>query len=153
MLDKTDRQILELLQDNAELSVNEIADRVALSVSACSRRITRLKDEGYISRIIALLDRKKLNLPTTIFLLVRTGCHSANWLDRFHQAVSEIPEIVEVHRLTGNFDYILKIVLPKIEYYDIIYKQLLSRMELYDMSAYISMETVKLSSGMPISHL
>ncbi len=153
MLDKTDRQILELLQDNAELSVNEIADRVALSVSACSRRITRLKDEGYISRIIALLDRKKLNLPTTIFLLVRTGCHSANWLDRFHQAVSEIPEIVEVHRLTGNFDYILKIVLPKIEYYDIIYKQLLSRMELYDMSAYISMETVKLSPGMPISHL
>jgi len=153
MLDKTDRQILELLQDNAELSVNDIADRVALSVSACSRRITRLKDEGYISRIIALLDRKKLNLPTTIFLLVRTGCHSANWLDRFHQAVSEIPEIVEVHRLTGNFDYILKIVLPKIEYYDIIYKQLLSRMELYDMSAYISMETVKLSSGMPISHL
>jgi len=153
MLDKTDRQILELLQDNAELSVNDIADRVALSVSACSRRITRLKDEGYISRIIALLDRKKLNLPTTIFLLVRTGCHSANWLDRFHQAVSEIPEIVEVHRLTGNFDYILKIVLPKIEYYDIIYKQLLSRMELYDMSAYISMETVKLSPGMPISHL
>lgn len=153
MLDKTDRQILELLQDNAELSVNDIADKVALSVSACSRRITRLKDEGYISRIIALLDRKKLNLPTTIFLLVRTGCHSANWLDRFHQAVSEIPEIVEVHRLTGNFDYILKIVLPKIEYYDIIYKQLLNRMELYDMSAYISMETVKLSPGMPISHL
>lgn len=153
MLDKTDRQILELLQDNAELSVNDIADRVALSVSACSRRITRLKDEGYISRIIALLDRKKLNLPTTIFLLVRTGCHSASWLDRFHQAVSEIPEIVEVHRLTGNFDYILKIVLPKIEYYDTIYKQLLNRMELYDMSAYISMETVKLSPGMPISHL
>lgn len=153
MLDKTDRQILELLQDNAQLSVNDIADRVALSVSACSRRITRLKEEGYISRIIALLDRKKLNLPTTIFLLVRTGCHSANWLDRFHQAVSEIPEIVEVHRLTGNFDYILKIVLPKIEYYDIIYKQLLSRMELYDMSAYISMEAVKLSPGMPISHL
>lgn len=153
MLDRTDRQILELLQDNAELAVNDIADRVALSVSACSRRISRLKDEGYINRVIALLDRKKLNLPTTIFLLVRTGCHSANWLDRFHQAVSEIPEIVEVHRLTGNFDYILKIVLPNIEYYDTIYKQLLHRMELYDMSAYISMETVKLSPGIPISHL
>lgn len=153
MLDKTDRQILELLQDNAELSVNDVADKVALSVSACSRRITRLKDDGYISRIIASLDRKKLNLPTTIFLLMRTGCHSASWLDRFHQAVAEIPEIIEVHRLTGNFDYILKILLPNIEYYDTIYKQLLHKMELYDMSAYISMETVKLSAGIPIKHI
>ncbi|PKM18573.1 MAG: ArsR family transcriptional regulator [Gammaproteobacteria bacterium HGW-Gammaproteobacteria-15] len=153
MLDKIDRQILECLQENAEVSVADIADQVALSASACSRRIMRLKEEGYFTKVIALLDRKKANLPTTIFLIVRTGCHSADWLGQFHTAVSSIPEIVEVHRVTGNFDYILKIVLPNIEYYDVIYKQLLQQMELYDMSAYISMETVKLSSGLPITHM
>lgn len=153
MLDKIDRQILECLQENAETSVADIADHVALSASACSRRIARLKEEGYFTKVIALLDRKKVNLPTTIFLVVRTGCHSAGWLEKFHAAVSSIPEIVEVHRVTGNFDYILKIVLPAIEYYDTIYKQLLQQMELYDMSAYISMETVKLTSGLPINHI
>lgn len=153
MLDKIDRQILAMLQEDAETPVNQIADEVALSQSACSRRIGRLREDGFIKRSIALLDRKKLNLPTTIFLIVRTGRHSADWLEQFHSAVSNIPEIVEVHRVTGNFDYILKIVLPNIEYYDTIYKQLLSQLELYDMSAYISMETVKLASGFPITHI
>jgi Lrp/AsnC family transcriptional regulator len=67
--------------------------------------------------------------------------------------VNSIPEIVEVHRLTGNFDYILKLVLPNVEYYDTVYKQLLKRLEMYDMSAYISMETVKLSPGLPTRHI
>jgi len=126
---------------------------VSLSLSACSRRITRLRAEGYVTGTMALLDRRKINLPTTVFLLVRTGLHAEDWLDRFHAAVSTIPEIVEVHRLTGNFDYILKLVLPNVEYYDTIYKQILRRVELYDMSAYISMETVKLSSSLPTTHI
>jgi Lrp/AsnC family transcriptional regulator len=153
MLDRIDRQILELLQKDAESSVSEIAEKVALSGSACSRRISRLREEGYFTGAIALLDRNKFNLPTTMFVIVRTNCHSAGWLELFHRAVATVPEIVEVHRLTGNFDYILKILLPNIEYYDSIYKQLVSQVELYDMSAYISMETVKLATGIPTSHL
>jgi Lrp/AsnC family transcriptional regulator len=149
MLDERDRKILELLQADAELSVNEIADAVALSASACSRRITRLKEEGYVARSVAVLDRKKIGLPTTVFVIVRTGKHEAGWLEDFHAAVSTIPEIVEVHRLTGNFDYILKMVLPNVEHYDVIYRQLVKRVELFDMSAYISMETVKLANGVP----
>jgi Lrp/AsnC family transcriptional regulator len=153
MLDDRDRRILDLLQANAEMAVSEIADAVSLSASACSRRITRLREEGYISRSVAMLDRQKLGLPTTVFVIVRTGRHEAGWLEQFHAAVSTIPEIVEVHRLTGNFDYILKLVLPNVEHYDVIYRQLVGRVELFDMSAYISMETVKLSTGLPTNYV
>jgi len=153
MLDERDRRILDLLQANSEMSVNDVADAVALSASACSRRITRLREEGYIARSVALLDRKKMGLPTTVFVIVRTGKHEAGWLDKFHAAVSAIPEIVEVHRLTGNFDYILKLVLPNVEHYDIIYRRLVGRIELFDMSAYISMETVKLATGLPTNYV
>lgn len=153
MLDERDRRILDLLQADAEMAVSAIADAVALSASACSRRIARLREEGYIARSVALLDRKKLGLPTTVFVIVRTGRHEAGWLEQFHAAVSTIPEIVEVHRLTGNFDYIIKLVLPNVEHYDVIYRQLVGRIELFDMSAYISMETVKLSTGLPTNYV
>jgi len=152
MLDLRDRKILDLLQADAEMSVNAIADAVALSPSACSRRIARLREEGYIARSVAWLDRRKLGLPTTVFVIVRTGRHEAGWLEQFHAAVSGIPEIVEVHRLTGNFDYIIKLVLPNVEHYDVIYRQLVGRIELFDVSAYISMETVKLSTGLPTNY-
>lgn len=152
MLDSRDRKILDLLQADAEMSVNAIADAVALSPSACSRRIARLREEGYIARSVAWLDRRKLGLPTTVFVIVRTGRHEAGWLEQFHAAVSGIPEIVEVHRLTGNFDYIIKLVLPNVEHYDVIYRQLVGRIELFDVSAYISMETVKLSTGLPTNY-
>lgn len=140
------------MQADAEVPVAQIAEAVALSASACSRRIARLKEEGYIARTLVELDRRKIGLPTTVFVIVRTGSHAADWLEKFHAAVGAIPEIVEVHRLTGNFDYILKIVLPDVEHYDVVYKQLVSRIELFDMSAYISMETVKAAKGVPTNY-
>jgi Lrp/AsnC family transcriptional regulator len=152
MLDDRDRKILSLLQANADLPIAAIADSVALSASACSRRIARLREEGYIARTRVELDRRKVGLPTTVFVIVRTGSHAADWLEKFHAAVNAVPEIVEVHRLTGNFDYILKIVLPDVEHYDVVYKQLVSRIELFDMSAYISMETVKAAGGVPTNY-
>ena len=153
MNDERDKRILALLQEDAEMPLAEIARKVSLSPSACSRRLARLRSEGFITGTMAILDRRKINLPTTVFVLVRTGRHAEDWIERFQSAVSSIPEIMEVHRLTGNFDYILKMVLPNVEYYDIIYKKILRRVELYDMSAYISMETVKQSSALPTSHI
>ncbi|TGU09571.1 Lrp/AsnC family transcriptional regulator, partial [bacterium M00.F.Ca.ET.156.01.1.1] len=94
MIDDRDRRILAILQENAETPLADIAEEVSLSLSACSRRITRLRTEGYVTGTMALLDRRKINLPTTVFLLVRTGLHAEDWLDRFHAAVSTIPEIV-----------------------------------------------------------
>ncbi|KAJ36426.1 ArsR family transcriptional regulator, partial [Agrobacterium tumefaciens] len=86
MIDDRDRRILAILQENAETPLADIAEEVSLSLSACSRRITRLRTEGYVTGTMALLDRRKINLPTTVFLLVRTGLHAEDWLDRFHAA-------------------------------------------------------------------
>lgn len=131
------------------MALAAIATRVALSPSACSRRIQKLEADGIIERRVVLVDRSKVNLPTTIFVIVKTARHSGDWLDEFRAAVTAIPEIVEVHRLTGNFDYVLKIVLPNVEHYDFIYKRLVDRIELFEMSAYISMETLKFQTAVP----
>jgi len=104
MLDDCDRKLLTRLQHDSETSVTALADRVNLSVSACSRRIARLKEAGYIARQVALLDRRAMGLPTTIFVMLRTARHAPDWLTGFRAAVADIPEIIEVHRLTGHYD-------------------------------------------------
>ncbi|MDR6634547.1 Lrp/AsnC family transcriptional regulator [Phyllobacterium sp. 1468] len=149
MLDDRDRKILNLLQDNASLAVSDLADRVSLSISACSRRIQRLEDDGYISKRVVLLDRERAGLPTTMFVIVRTARHSAGWLEQFRAAIIDIPEIVEVHRMTGTIDYILKLVLPRVEAYDDIYKALVEKVEFFDISASVSMETLKATTAVP----
>lgn len=152
MLDHRDRRILALLQADSETPVTSIAERVGLSVSACSRRIQRLRDDGAILRSVALLDRRWMGVPTTVFVLVRSGKHASDWVDDFRAAIADVPEVVEAHRLTGNFDYLLKLVLPNVEYYDVIYKHLTRRLELRDVAAYISMETLKVETALPTDH-
>lgn len=148
-MDERDRKILDHLQRDAAIPVAALADLVCLSASAVSRRIQKLEEDGVIARRVVILDRAAMSLPTTIFVLVKTSRHSSDWLDAFKAAVGAIPEIVEVHRLTGNVDYILKIVLPNVEHYDVVYKRLLGRLELFEMSAYISMETLKAGTEVP----
>ena len=152
MLDHRDRRILALLQADSETPVTAIAERVGLSVSACSRRIQRLRDDGAILRSVALLDRRWMGVPTTVFVLVRSGKHAADWVDAFRAAIADVPEVVEAHRLTGNFDYLLKLVLPNVEHYDVVYKHLTRRLELRDVAAYISMETLKVETALPTDH-
>jgi Lrp/AsnC family transcriptional regulator len=152
MLDERDRRILEFLQADAGISVTDLAARVALSVSACSRRIQRLEESGHIARRIVVLDREKMGVPTTVFALIKTAHHSDEWIDKFRRVVADIPEIVEAHRLTGNQDYVLKIVLPRVEHYDVIYKQIVRKIELFDVSASISMELLKGGSSIPVGY-
>lgn len=152
MLDERDRKILTLLQDDASLAIGTLAERVHLSVSACSRRIQRLEETGYIARRIVVLDREKMGVPTTVFALVKTTHHADDWIDLFRKVIADIPEIVEAHRLTGNYDYILKVVLPRVEHYDTIYKQIVRKVELFDVSASISMEILKSGTGVPVDY-
>jgi len=152
MLDDRDRKILSILQKDAAVAVGVIADRVALSVSACSRRIARLEADGYISRRIVVLDRGKMGVPTIVFALVKTTRHSEEWVENFRRAISGIPEVVEAHRLTGNYDYLLKILLPRAEHYDHVYKAIIRKVELFDVSASISMEVMKADEGMPVDY-
>jgi Lrp/AsnC family transcriptional regulator len=152
MLDDRDRKILDSLQADAGISVTDLAERVALSVSACSRRIQRLEDSGHIALRIVVLDREKMGVPTTVYALIKTAHHSDEWIETFRKSISDIPEIVEAHRLTGNHDYILKIVLPRVEHYDVIYKRIVRRVELFDVAASISMEELKSGAAIPVGY-
>lgn len=152
MLDERDRKILSLLQEDASLSVGDLADKVSLSISACSRRIQRLEETGYVARRIAVLDRDRMGVPTTVYALIKTAHHADDWIDTFRKVIADIPEIVEAHRLTGNYDYILKVVLPRVEHYDVIYKQIVRKVELFDVSASISMEVLKSGMALPVEY-
>nr|WP_246364948.1 Lrp/AsnC family transcriptional regulator [Gellertiella hungarica] len=151
-MDDRDQKLLLLLQRDASLPVSALAEKVALSVSACSRRIQRLEEEGYIERRIAVLNRGRMGVPTTLFALIKTAHHADGWIEQFKKVIADIPEIVEAHRLTGTYDYILKLVLPSVEHYDVIYKQIVRRIELFDVSASISMERMKEGLELPAGY-
>lgn len=152
MIDDRDRKILDLLQADAAMPISAVAEKVALSPSACSRRIQKLEDEGYITGRVVTLDRERVGVPTTVFALVKTAHHSDEWIEEFRRAIADIAEVVEAHRLTGSYDYLLKIVLPRVEHYDVVYRRLVKRIELFDVSAFISMETLKSGAVLPVSY-
>ena len=151
-IDNFDRRLLALLQENASLSVNELAERVGLSPSPCWRRIQKLEAEGYIRARVALLDPRKMNLGVTVFAAIRTNQHSVEWLAAFSRAVVDIPEIVEVYRMSGQIDYMLRIVVPDIDAYDRVYKKLIAAIELYDVSSTFAMEVLKSTTVLPLEY-
>ncbi len=151
--DSRDRQILEILQRDALTPLAEIAERVGLSTTPCWRRIQRLEQEGIITRRVALLDPVRLNVGVSVFVSVRTNQHNADWLARFRRAVDGIPEIVEAYRMSGDVDYLLRVVVPDIAGYDAVYKRLIESVELTDVSSGFSMEVLKQTTALPLTHL
>jgi len=127
VLDSRDRQILEVLQDDAMTPITAIAERVGLSTTPCWRRIQRLERDGVIRRRVALLDAASLNVPVSVFVAVRTNRHSAAWVAQFRRTLDAIPEIVEAYRMSGEIDYLLRVVVPDIAGYDLVYKSLRMR--------------------------
>ncbi|HZT20374.1 MAG TPA: Lrp/AsnC family transcriptional regulator [Dongiaceae bacterium] len=152
ILDKIDRKILALLQQDASLPIAELSEKVGLSPSPCWRRIQKLEAEGYIRARVALLDPKKMNVGVTVFAAIRTSQHSAKWLDAFSRAVVGIPEIVEVYRMSGQVDYMLRIVVADIEAYDRVYRRLIGAIELYDVSSAFAMEVLKSTTALPTDY-
>ncbi len=152
-MDRLDHKILELLQKDASLPAAEIADKVGLSKAPCWRRIRRLHDDGVIRRIVAVLDAKAVNVGTTVFVTVKAASHSSAWFDRFAKAVREIPEIVELYRLSGNVDYLMRICVPGIDAYDEVYKKLIANCDFLDVSASFSLETIKSTTALPLTYL
>ena len=152
-MDAIDRKILDILQADATVPVAAIADRVGLSTAPCWRRIKRMEDEGVIKRRVALVDRRKANVPMTLFVSVRTTRHAGQWLEDFRRVISDIPEIVEAWRLTGEVDYLLRIVVPDVDTYDVVYKRLINRLEFADISSAIAMEELKYTTAIPTDYL
>eukprot|EP01034_Spumella_vulgaris_P005541 gene5541-7072_t len=121
-LDSIDRQLLAMLQHNAETPLAELAEAVHLSNTPCWRRIQWLREKGYITRHVALVDPRKVNVGVTVFVAVKTNQHHQQWFDTLRDAVMGIPEIVEFYRMSGDVDYLLRVVVPDIRAYDSVYK-------------------------------
>lgn len=152
MLDIRDKRILEALQEDASVAVTDLADKVGLSTSACWRRIKALEDDGLIARRVALVDRRKTNVAMTVFVGVRASRHSIAWLESFRKVIQDIPEIVEAYRLTGDMDYLLRLVVPSVEVYDCVYKKMISEVDFTDVSSFISMEELKYTTAVPLRY-
>jgi Lrp/AsnC family transcriptional regulator len=152
-VDKLDARILEMLQANGELTVAEVADRVGLSKAPCWRRIQRLQQQGVIRRTVALLDAHALNVGTTVFVTIKTANHSEAWFARFVRAVRDIPEVTEIHRMSGDVDYLIRIVVPDIDGYDAVYKRLIGTVDFLDVSASFALETIKSTTALPLCYL
>ena len=151
-LDALDVRILDLLQQDAELQVAQIAEQVGLSTAPCWRRIQRLKQAGVITRQVALVDAQKVNVGVTVFVSVRTSNHSEEWFQQFKATVQAIPEVVEFYRMSGDVDYLLRVVVPDIAAYDRVYKRLIAGTQLSDVSSSFAMEQLKLTTALPLSY-
>ena len=151
-LDAIDRRILTVLQQDATLALQAVAEQVGLSPSPCWRRIQKLEQGGYIKARVTLLDPDKMNVGVTVFVAVRTSQHSLEWLEKFACAVREIPEVIEFYRMSGDVDYMLRVVVPDIAAYDAVYKRLIQRVELSDVSSSFAMERIKYTTALPVSY-
>ena len=152
ILDEVDKRILAALQANAEGSVAEIAERAGVSQTPCWKRIRKLKDAGVIRRRVALIDGEAVGLPLVGFVQIRADHHSDAWLKKFAAGVKKIPEVVECHRMTGNIDYLLKIVAPSMAGYDAIYKRLIKIADMSDVNVSFSMERLKETTELPLDY-
>lgn len=153
MIDETDLKILALLQKDSTIPISEIANRVGLSATPCWRRIQKLEEEKYILSRVALLDCTRLNIDVTAFITVRTNEHNSKWLDKFEKAVSEMSEVVDFFRLSGDIDYLLRVALPNIKAYDSFYKRLIEKVDLNDVSCMFAMETIKSTTELPLQYV
>ena len=149
-MDKTDRKNLAELQENAAQPVADIARKVGLSVTPCWRRIQRLEETGVIRKRVALLDPQKIGVGMSVFVAVRTDQHNADWLQNFATMISDMPEVVEFYRMSGDVDYMLRVVVANMAAYDAFYKRLISEVALTDVSSSFAMEEIKYTTALPL---
>ena len=149
-MDDTDRRILRLLQKDSSLSASDVARKVGLSASPCWKRINRLQAEGIIRRQTAILDAERLGFGLTVFVSIKTGEHSSTWLQEFAETVSAMPEVLEFHRMAGEIDYLLKVLVSDMKAFDAFYKHLIETTGLTEVTSRFSMETIKETTALPI---
>ena len=151
-MDRIDRKILACLQEDAAVPVAEIAERVGLSTTPCWRRIQNLENSGVIRGRVALLNAAKLNCGVTVFVNLRTSQHNYDWLEKFSKAVERMEEVVEFYRMSGDIDYLLRIVVPDIASYDAVYKRLIQAADFAEVSSSFALEEIKYTTALPLSY-
>ena len=150
-LDAIDRKILAAVQEDSARSVADIGELVGLSSTPCWKRIQRLEADGFIVKRVALLDHVKLGLGLTVFVSIETDDHSEEWLGRFAQAVSAMPEVMEFYRMAGDVDYMLRVVVADMQSYDVFYKKLIGTVPLKNVTSRFAMEKIKSVTAFPIA--
>lgn len=150
-LDDFDRRILGLMQEDASRSTAEIAELVGMSQSPCWRRIQRLKDEGYINRQVAIVDRRKVGLNAQVFALVKLTMHGRQNLDEFGGRIRGFPEVLECHVLMGAFDFLIRVVTADIDAYHSFFFEKLSRLPgVQEVNSVISLSEIKSTTALPL---
>lgn len=149
-MNNIDRKILFHLQQDAQVPTSDLAEKVGCSRTACWRRIKSLEEAGFIKNQVALVDREKIGLPVTVFVNIKTSHHEPDWLDKFAAVVDRFPEITEFYRMSGDVDYLLKVVVPDIAAYDDFYRRLIQSIELSDVSSNFAMEEIKFTTALPV---
>lgn len=152
-MDQIDRKILGLLQEDSTMSTSEIADLVGLSTTPCWRRIQNLEKDGYITSRVALVDRAKVNCAMDVFVAISTNEHNSEWLDDFAKVAHSMPEVVELYRLSGQIDYMMRVVVPDMTAYDAFYKKLIDASRLSDVSSSFAMERIKYTTAVPLDYI
>ncbi len=150
IIDQIDRAMLRALQRDASLSQRDLAERVGISQNACWRRLRALTESGLLQGSAARVDRQKLGLGLVVFVMLRTRHHSADWLQRFRRHVLTIPEVVDFHRIGGDYDYQLKVVTEDMTSYDKVYQRLIEGVELDSVTSYFAMEAIAEGRPLPV---
>lgn len=149
-LDAIDRRILAELQIDATLSAEHLSQRVGLSRNACWRRVRMLEESGVIAGRVALLDPEKLGYGLSVFMLIRTSSHEPHWLETFRGAVTSLPEITGIYRMSGDLDYVLRARVADMKAYDRLYQRLIAKVPLSDCSASFVMEEIRETTALPV---
>ena len=149
-IDQFNVKLLEAMQRDGSLSQRELAEHTNLSANACWNRMQALKKKGIILGQTVRLDRKKLGLDLVVFVMVRTRHHSSEWLQKFRDHVSTIPEVIDFFRIGGDYDYLLKVVTSDMNSYDAVYQRLIEAVELDSVTSYFAMEAIEEQRPLPI---
>lgn len=149
-LDELDRKILRELQRDASQSLDDIAKTIGSSKTPVWNRIRKMKESGVIGRQTVILDPEKLGFEACFFVLIRTSAHEADWQAKFLKALKSRPEVLEAHRLAGDIDYILKVQVKNARAYDAFYQALISEVQIYNVTALLSMEEIKSTTALPV---
>ena len=150
MVDRLDRKILQILQEDATVPVAEIGRRVGLSTTPCWRRIQKLEAKGVIRRRVALLDPEAIGLGISVFVEIEAADHSPQWLAGFAEAVAAMPEVMEVYRMAGDVDYLLRVAVGSMADYDDFYRRLIAQVPLKNVTSRFAMERVKSTTAYPL---
>jgi len=152
-MDAIDIKLLELLQHNAELTIQELSKEVHLSTTPCWKRINQLKSNGYINKTVSLVDRKRVGANVTAMVSIKVNNHNQERISIFAKTIQDIPEVIECYRMSGETDYLLKVVVSDIESYDAFYKNLIEKVHFLKVTSNFAIEEIKSTTEIPLTKL